>query len=181
MITKIEALSFLEEHQPMPKDEELKKEEIETYEEVRNFFLNNPDEECISLFLNSFGGKDGFGIYQMVEDVVMKYDKETVMPHALKALNNESENVKYWCIQIISNFPDNRLFKPLVKMLELEDEDIKVATITALAQLALNNLCVNEVIKVLEDETERITEEDIKGFAEEVLEDIKNSNCAESL
>ena len=72
-----------------------------------------------------FGGKDGFGICQMVEDVVMKYDKETVMPHALKALNNESENVKYWCIQIISNFPDNRLFKPLVKLLELEDEDIK--------------------------------------------------------
>ena len=48
----------------------------------------------------------------------------------------------------------------------LEDEDIKVATITALAQLVLNNLCVNEVIKVLEDETERITEEDIKGFAD---------------
>lgn len=58
---------------------------------------------------------------------------------------------------------------------------LALATITALAQLALNNLCVNEVIKVLEDETERITEEDIKGFAEEVLEDIKNSNCAESL
>ncbi len=118
--------------------------------------------------MNSFGGKDGFGVYQVVEDVVMKYDKETVMPHALKALNNESENVKYWCIQIISHFPDNRLFKPLVELLELEDEDIKAATITALAQLALNNLCVNEVIKVLEDETERITDEDIK-----------NSNCAE--
>ena len=175
----IEALSFLEEHQPMPKDEELKREEIEKYIEVRNFFLNNPDEECIPLFLNSFGGKDGLGVYQVVEDVIMKYDKETVMPHALKALNNESENVKYWCIQIISNFPDNRLFKPLVELLELEDEDIKAATITALAQLALNNLCVNEVIKVLEDETERITDEDIKGFAEEVLEDIKNSNCAE--
>lgn len=58
---------------------------------------------------------------------------------------------------------------------------LALATITALAQLALNNLCVNEVIKVLEDETERITEEDIKGFAEEVLEDIKNGNCAESL
>ncbi len=37
MITKIEALSFLKEHQPMPKDEELKNE-IEKYEEVRNFF-----------------------------------------------------------------------------------------------------------------------------------------------
>lgn len=181
MITKIEALSFLEEHQPMPKDEELKKEEIEKYEEVRKFFLNNPDEKCIPLFLNSFGGKDGFGIYQMVEDVITKFSKTAILPHALNALKNKSNNVKYWCVQLISNYPDRRFFNPLVEVLELEDEDIKVATITALAQLALNNLCVNEVIKVLEDEIERIKDEEIKGFAAEVLEDVKNSKGTETL
>lgn len=181
MITTIEALSFLEKHQPMPKDEDLKKEEIEKYEEVRKFFLDNPDEKCIPLFLNSFGGKDGFGIYQMVEDVITKFNKKTVLPYALDALKNGSENVKYWCVQIVSNFPDDRLFHPLVELLELEDEDIKSAAITALAQLALNNLCVKEVIKVLEDEVDGIMDEEIKGFAEEVLDDVKNSKYTEAL
>lgn len=38
MITKIEALSFLKGHQPMPSDKELKKEELETYEKLAIFY-----------------------------------------------------------------------------------------------------------------------------------------------
>lgn len=74
MLTKNEAISFLEEHQSMPKDDELKESEIKKYEEVRKYFLDNPDEQCIPLFLNSFGGKDGFGVYQMVEEVLLDID-----------------------------------------------------------------------------------------------------------
>ena len=43
MITKKEALSFLQEHQPMPKDNELTQVIINKYDEVRGFFINNPD------------------------------------------------------------------------------------------------------------------------------------------
>lgn len=32
MITKLEIFSFLKEHQPMPRDDELTKQEIEKYE-----------------------------------------------------------------------------------------------------------------------------------------------------
>lgn len=151
MITRQEAFSFLKEHQPMPSDGELKKEEIEKYEEIRKFFLDNVDEQCIPLFLNSFGGKDGFGIYQMVEDVILMYDKEVVLPYILNAFNSTSEYIVYWCIQIASNFSDARLFIPLVEFLNYEDEDIKLATITALAQLALNDIRTNDVITVLKE------------------------------
>lgn len=120
MITRIEALSFLKRHQPMPSDKEIKQEELETYEEVRKYFQNNFDERCIPLFLNAF--------------------------------NNPSDRVKYWCIQIASNFPDASLFEPLSKLLQSEDEDIKMETITALAQLALNNINVKEAIKVMKYE-----------------------------
>ena len=172
MITKTEAISFLKEHQPMPGDKELIKEEIEKYEEVRKYFLDHPDEQCIPLFLNSFGGKDGLGVYQMVEDVIVMYDKELVLPYILETFTNPSESVRYWCIQISSNFPDRILFNPLVKLLQTEDEDIKTAVITALAQLALNGICTNEVIAVLKDELERISDEEMKEFVAEVLRDI---------
>lgn len=176
MITKLEAFSFLKEHQPMPSDDELTKQEIEKYEEVRRFFLDNVDEQCIPLFLNSFGGKDGYGIYQMVEDVILMYDKEVVLPYVLNAFNSSCEYVIYWCVQIASNFPDVDLFIPLVKFLKYEDEDIKLATITALAQLALNDISTNDVIDVLKNEIETTSDDEVKEFAEEVLEDIQNSS-----
>lgn len=113
MITRIEALSFLKRYQPMLSDKEIKQEELETYEEVRKYFQNNFDERCIPLFLNAFGGKNGFGVYQMVEDVIIEYGKEVVLPYILNTFNNSSDSVKYWCIQIASNFPDASLFEPL--------------------------------------------------------------------
>lgn len=175
MITKLEALSFLKKHQPMPNDDEIKENEINEYEEVRKYFINNPDEQCVPLFLNSFGGKDGLGVYQMVENVILMYDSEIVLPHILKALDSTYEGVKYWGIQISSNFPSECLFNPLVNLLKLKDEDIKLATITAIAQLALHNIKKEEVINILEKEYKRISDEDIKEFAEEVLLDIQNS------
>ncbi len=175
MITKIKAFSFLREHQPMPSDEDVTEEEIKKYEEVRTFFINNPDERCVPLFLNSFGGKDGLGVYQMVEDVIVMYNKKVVLPCILHAFNSSYEGVRYWCIQIASNFPDESLLSPLANFLQSEDQDIKTAAITAIAQLALNHIRVYEVLKILEKEIKQITDEDIKEFAIEVLVDIQNN------
>lgn len=150
MITKLEAISFLKEHQPMPGDDELTEYEIGKYEEVRNFFLNNVDAQCIPLFLNLFGGKDGLGVYQMVEDVILMYDKKEVLPHMLKAFNNPCKYVIYWCVQI--------------------------ASITTLAQLALNDIRSYEVIDVLKNEIEIASDEEVKEFIQEVLEDILEDN-----
>lgn len=176
MITKMEALSFLKEHQPMPSDNKMTKYDIEKYEEVRRFFLENMDEQCIPLFLNSFGGKDGLGIYQMVEDVILMYDQEVVIPYILNSFNSTCEYVIYWCIQIASNFPNVDLFAPLVGFLKYEDDDIKFVTITALAQLALNDIRTEDVINVLKKEIEITSDDDILEFAQEVLADIQGSN-----
>ena len=104
MITEIEAFSFLEEHQPMPSDADLKEDEIQMYEQVRRYFIDNPNERCVPLFLNSFGGKDGFGVYQMVENVILMYDKETVLPHVLNGFNSLHRNlcvlVIFYCVSL---------------------------------------------------------------------------------
>lgn len=63
--------------------DDLKQEMMQKYEEVRSYFIDNPDEQCVPLFLNSFGGKDGLGVYQMVEEVILMYDSEIVLPHIL--------------------------------------------------------------------------------------------------
>ena len=175
MITKVEALSFLKEHQPMPSDTTVTEEEMKRYEEVRTFFIKNPDEQCVSLFLNSFGGKDGLGIYQMVEDVIIMYDKEIVLPCILHAFNNSHKGVKYWCIQIAANFPDESLLLPLADFLKSEDQDIKIAAIISIAQLALNHIKVYEILKILKENIEHIIDKETKEFAIEVLEDIQNN------
>ena len=172
-MTKSEAFSFLEKHQPMPCDDQLTKQEIEEYDEVRKFFLNNLDVQCVPLLLNSFGGRDGFGVYQLVEDVILMYSKDVVLPHILNALNNSCKYVVYWNVQIASNFPDANLFNPLTKTLEHNDEDIKLASIIALAQLGLNDIHKKEVISVLKNEHEIISDEEVKKFVEEVLKDIQ--------
>ena len=82
----------------------------------------------------------------------------------------------YLCIQISSNFPDEDLFMPLTEFIKHDDEDIQIASITTLAQLALNNIKLYDVIEVLKNEVKITYDEEVKEFAEEVLEDIMENN-----
>ncbi len=176
MISKTEAFSFLEAHQPMPDDNEVRKEELEQYEEVRQFFLTYKDEACIPLFLNSFGGKAGFGVYKMVEEVIMMYDKECVLPYMMDAFANPSASVRYWCIRIAARFPDDCLFDPLTRLLESEDEDIRAAAVTALSKLAVHKIRTGMVINVLRDAMTAMTDQELKEFAAGTLRDIQNGS-----
>ena len=45
-MTRDQALDFLQKHQPLPPDDELRQEEIDAYDEVRRFFLANHDREA---------------------------------------------------------------------------------------------------------------------------------------
>ncbi len=65
-MTTDDALDFLRRHQPMPDDEVLTEDLIQQYDEVRQHFIDSPDQRCIPLFLGSFGDGDGFGVYQLV-------------------------------------------------------------------------------------------------------------------
>ncbi|TEB06809.1 hypothetical protein Psch_00341 [Pelotomaculum schinkii] len=173
---KKDAIDFLKKHQPMPDDKNLSKDVITKYNEIREYFLTNPDEDCIPLFLNSFGERDGFGVYQLIEGLIAKFKKNHVMPHLLKALESHYRSIRYWNASIASSFPSEELFEPLKKMLFENDVDIRYASITAIAQLALSGIKCNEVIDVLEDALSRETGDDISEFIQEVIDDIKSSN-----
>ncbi|WLD93032.1 HEAT repeat domain-containing protein [Alkalihalobacillus sp. AL-G] len=132
-----EAVDFLKENQPLPDDRvlETNSEILEKFNEVRKYFLGNPNLICIPLFINSFGNGSGFGIYQLIEDVLLKYSPEQVIPHLIKGLNSEKYGIKYWSTQIASSFPDKKLIEPLAKLLTDKASDVRYAAIVALAEI----------------------------------------------
>ena len=136
------ALEFLKQHQPMPDDSELEKAIIDEYDEVRKFFLEHLDKRCIPLFLNSFGKGDGFGVYQLIEDVISKYTSEDVVPHIAKALENPHTSIRYWNAQIDASFPSVALINALFNNIREGDFDMRYACISALEQIEDNQIKV---------------------------------------
>lgn len=154
-----EALKFLQNHQPMPSDDDLSEELIEEYDKVRNFFIDYPDERCIPLFLKSFGKGDGFGVYQLVEDVIKLFPKESVIHHLIAGLSSSYESVRYWNTEIAANFPDDSLVSELKVLSEDPNEDIRAAAVIALGQI--KNI---EVKSILEEILSRESDEHIQSL-----------------
>lgn len=134
-MTKEEALQFLREHQPLPPDDDLDRDIIKKYDEVRRFFLQNPSSECIPLLLGSFGEGSGLGVYQMIEDVISKHDIVDVVPYIIENLKSETPSIRSWNAEIAAGFPSVELIEPLGNLLNIDDHDLKYATITALEQI----------------------------------------------
>ena len=131
---KSEALQFLSEHQPMPSDQDLTQELIDKYDSVRKFFIENPAKEAIPLFMQSYGDGDGWGVYQLVEDVFYECDVNDVVMSILNILEDTSisKGVRYWVTQLAAAFPDKKLINGLNISLSSGDEDIYEAAVIAL-------------------------------------------------
>jgi hypothetical protein len=134
-MTKEESLNFLRQYQPLPSDDQLSEQLITKFDEVRKYFIEHPDPEAIPLFLNSFGEGSGFGVYQLVEDVINKFPIELVLPHLTYALQSSNASVRYWSAQIAEFFPCGEIVKPLEQILLNDDSDSRSAAITALSDI----------------------------------------------
>lgn len=163
-MTRQEAIEFLKQHQPLPADENLSREVIDTYDEVRKYFVANPDSEAVPLLLNSFGQGSGFGVYQLVEDVLAKLPKEAVIPHLARGLGSHQHGVRYWNAQIAARCPDPRLVPHLANLLQEPDHDLRFAVVTALEQIADDS-----ALDVLRGALESETDEELRGLLLDVL------------
>lgn len=159
-----EALEFLSRHQPMPDEENLDEATINQYDEARKLFLAEPDERCIPLFLNSFGTGSGLGVYQLVEDVLVQFDNEQVLPHLLAALESPIESVRYWNAQVAASFPSPQLIGPLSNLLD-DDYDTQAVAITALGEIENP-----EARKILEKRLESETDPELRELLSDGLE-----------
>jgi len=164
---KKKAIDFLKDNQPMPNDNLLDEKTIQIYDDVRKYFLNNPDKECLPLFLNSFGEYDGYGIYQLVEDVVQMFDHDDVVNCLIESLRSPFNGVKYWCAQISALFPDEKLISPLVELLDDENDDIRVASCTSLSQIH-----DDRIIDILKNQINVEKNDVVIDFLREIISDL---------
>ena len=132
MIESSEAFEFLRQHQPLPNDNILESV-IEKFNEVRKYFLDNPDPGCVPLFLNCFGEGSGFGLYQTIEDLIRGYDDNFVIVHLRNALFSSHVGVRYWCSQIASCYEYDDLIDGLINVYDEGNIDSKCASLTALS------------------------------------------------
>jgi len=137
-MTTLEALAFLQQHQPLPNDELLAQNLalIETYDEVIRHFAAHPDPRCVALFLNSFGGADGLGVYQMVENALYPLDYDVVVQALLQQLAKAdalSQPLLYWNVDLCTAFVDVKLRELLAQLLAHADVDIRLAAIGAIS------------------------------------------------
>jgi hypothetical protein len=93
----VTAVAFLKQYQPLPDDEALNElpDVMNTYDETRKYFLENPDPVCIRLFLHSFGEGSGYGMYQLIEDVISKFEPELVVPQLVNVLEFGPESTLF--------------------------------------------------------------------------------------
>jgi HEAT repeat protein len=134
-VTIDDALQFLRDHQPLPPTDSLSDDILRQFDEVRKFFISNPDARCVSLLLNSFGKGDGHGVYQLVEDTILAFPDEVVVPALEGSLRNPAGSVRYWSAQIAANYPRQELAEPLMDLLKHGNLDERIAAVTALELL----------------------------------------------
>ena len=152
---KKDAIAFLKENQPLPDDGEKLEAIISIFDDVRKYFFDNPDPECIPLFLNCFGQGSGYGVYQLIEDVLSKYNESDVVPHLKNALQSKHPSVRYWCSQIAEQFESEDLIEELINVYEKGDIDAKCASLTALSGIE-DEKVISLAKKTLEDETDEV-------------------------
>ena len=118
-----EALRFLRAHQPLPPDATLDEETIQRFDTVRDYFVKNPNVECIPLFLNAFGDGSGFGVYQICDDVLRAYPQSSLTLHLVDALSSPHRGVRYWAAHWTMEFSAPELVTPLVQVLARQEDD----------------------------------------------------------
>ena len=144
-MTTDEALQFLREHQPLPPTSEISEILIKKYDEVREYFTKNPDNRCISLFLNSFSEGDGHGVFQLVERAILAHPEEIVIPALIESLHNPNRSVREWSAEIAAHYSRPELICPLTNLLRKGGVDERIAAV-----IALEVIGTTEVKKELE-------------------------------
>lgn len=132
-MNKLEALTFLRQHQPLPPDNQLTEELIEQYRQSLDYCRASRDVECVPLLLNVFGKGSGWDTYQLADEILWQFAPVDVLPHLLQSLRSKYMSVRYWSAEIAAVFPFPELIAPLQEMLAEEDEDNRSVAVRALA------------------------------------------------
>ncbi|MDX2017014.1 MAG: hypothetical protein SFY95_05150 [Planctomycetota bacterium] len=127
-----QALAFLQQHQPLPPTAEMSAALLDRFEEVRQHFVDAPDERAIPLLLGALSQGDGHGVFQLVEDCLQQHPKHVVVPHLAAVLREGRPEARYWAATFATGFPHADLVKPLGELVRTGDSECSTAAIMAL-------------------------------------------------
>jgi hypothetical protein len=117
-------LDFLRLHQPLPLEAELSAEQIDRFEEVRQFFVENHDDRCIPLLINAVNADGGFGVYQMVEDALQNQTRSVVVSELELALCQGKDHHLAWVLEWATSFESFELEERIQKYVDHPSADI---------------------------------------------------------
>ena len=173
-------LDFLRKNQPLPSDDDISEEELTIYHEAIMFFKENPNKLCIPLFLNSFGYQSGFGLYQLVDEVLCQYEMDDVLEHLISALSNEKGSVQMWAANLATDYPSVSLLPHMERLLnietpsELKDNDkyIQIADIKVSILSSLTFFEFPEVNSMIKKYSEKESDLKMLKIASELFQNI---------
>lgn len=131
-ITTDQALAFLQQHQPLPPTGEMSAELLDRFEEVRQHFVDAPDERAIALLLCALSQGDGHGVFQRVEDCLQQHPMHVVVPHLADVLQEGRPEAQYWAATFAMGFPHGDLIGPLGELVRTGNTECRTAAIMAL-------------------------------------------------
>lgn len=164
-MTNDEALAFLKSNQPMPADKAGPPEIFRRYDEVREHFLSTSDDRCVPLFLGSFGEGSGFGIYQLVEDVLRRYPRKLVVDALRQHLGSKHQGVRNWCLLLGVEYADRSLVPFFARSLRSDDPEERLWAAHCMQQVYVESEDRADVEACLAEEPN----EDITALLEEML------------
>lgn len=163
------AVVFLRVNCPMPPDSELTDEAATAFDEIREFFIANPDPVCIPLFLNAFGDGMGHGVYQICGDVFRCYEQSQLTPHIVDALSSERPCTRWWAAHWAMEFPDPLMLAGLRAVVANPiDSDAHPFALAAIGDIwrATGNSDARRIIEARRDSE---TDPELVEFCEDIL------------
>jgi HEAT repeats len=120
-MTTDEAIAFLQQHQPMPPDDDWSQELADEFLSVCKYLSKHPDLRTVPLMLNCFGNGDGLGLYSEVEVALDRFPVDVVVQHLRKALESSQVSVRRRCLEILPEYADRSLLPQIVRSLRSSD------------------------------------------------------------
>ncbi len=95
LISQLRALS------PMPEDELLTEEQVDTYGRIIDELLQFKDPRAIRPVLDSFGYGDGYGVYWAAVHFVESFNEAEVLPHLIAAVQSPNPGSRMWAAALL--------------------------------------------------------------------------------
>ena len=163
------AIAFMHANRPMPPEAELTDADAQTFDEIRQHFIANPNPVCIPLFLNAFGDGMRLGVYQFCDDEFRCYEQSELTPHIVAARRSPVACTRWWAANWAMDFPDPEMLDALrVVESSSEDSDAHYFAIAALGDIWHATRSA-DVKHILEDRQSRETDLELIELCDDIL------------